>query len=344
MKKIVKPVLLTLTVVIATWLSFNLWIKYNTVKNVGMILYGNVDIRQVSLGFRVGGRIEKMLFEEGDKVKIGDVIAVLDKKPYEDSFNLFQAQVEESSALLGKMKAGYRDEEIAKEKANVAERRASFEFQEKNLERAKTLLDKNVISKQYYDEVWSHWNETKAALASSEEYLNLVMKGYRVEEITAAKAFKRAAEARLEQAKTSLADTEIRSPSDGIVLTRVMEPGAIVAAGQTVYAISLISPVWVRAYVNEPDLGKIYYGMPVEIYTDSAPDKPYAGHIGFISPEAEFTPKSVETPELRASLVYRLRIIADNPDRYLLQGMPVTVKLGKPSSRKNPEGSRQDSE
>jgi HlyD family secretion protein len=329
MKKIIKPVLLTLIAVLAAWLSIHIWMKYSTQKNSGLILYGNVDIRQVNLGFRVSGRVEKMLFEEGDKVKAGDVIAILDRKPYEDTVNLFQAQIEELTAILAKLQSGYRVEEIAKEKANVAERRASYELQEKNLERAKILFEKNVISRQAYDEVFARWNETKAAVDSANEYLNLVTKGYRKEEIIAAKAILRAAGARLEQAKTSLADTEIKSPSDGIVLTRVMEPGAIVAVGQTIYAISLISPVWIRAYVNEPDLGKIYYGMPAKIFTDSAPDKPYDGHIGFISPEAEFTPKSVETPELRASLVYRLRIIADNPDRSLLQGMPVTVKLEK---------------
>ncbi len=330
MKKIIKTVLLTLIVVIAAWLAINLWMKYSAQKQEGLTLYGNVDIRQVNLGFRVSGRIEKMLFEEGDKVKAGDVIAVLDKKPYEDTVNLYMAQIEEFTAILAKMRTGYREEEIAKEKATVAERRASYELQEKNLVRAQILLEKNVISKQAYDEVFARWNETKAALDSASEYFNLVNKGYRKEEVIAARAIVRAAEARLEQAKTSLSDTEIKSPTDGIVLTRVMEPGAIVAAGQTVYTVSLTSTVWIRAYVNEPDLGKIHYGMPAKIFTDSAPDKPYDGHIGFISPEAEFTPKSVETPELRASLVYRLRIIADNPDRNLLQGMPVTVKLEKP--------------
>jgi HlyD family secretion protein len=327
MKKIIKPVLLTLIAALAVWISIHLWIKYRAEKNDGLTLYGNVDIRQVNLGFRVSGRIEKMLFEEGDKVRKGDVIAVLDKKPYEDTVNLYQAQIEEFSAILAKLKTGYQTEEIAKEKANVAERRASYELQEKNLERAKILFEKNVIAKQAYDEAVSRWSGTKAALDSANEYFNLVSKGYRKEEITAGRAILRAAEARLEQAKTSLADTEIKSPTDGIVLTRVREPGAIVDAGQVVYTVSLTSPVWIRAYVNEPDLGKIHYGMPAEIFTDSAPDKPYVGHIGFISPEAEFTPKSVETPELRASLVYRLRIIADNPDKGLLQGMPVTVKL-----------------
>ncbi len=329
MKKIIRPVLFTLIAVIAAWLSIHLWMQHSAGKNGGLTLYGNVDIRQVNLGFRVSGRIGKMLFEEGDKVKVGDVLAILDKKPYEDSLNLSQAQIEELTAIFEKLKSGYREEEIAKEKANVAERRASYELQEKNLERAKTLYEKNVISRQAYDEVFARWNETKAALDSANEYLNLVNRGYRKEEIIAAKAILRGAEARLEQAKTSLADTEIKSPSDGIILTRVMEAGAIVATGQTVYTLSLTDPVWVRAYVSEPDLGKIHGGMPAKIYTESAPGKPYDGHIGFISPEAEFTPKSVETPELRASLVYRLRIIADNPDRGLLQGMPVTVRLEK---------------
>ncbi len=329
MRKILKPLLLALILLLAVWLAISLLLKYEYGANGTLTLYGNVDIRQVNLAFRVGGRIEKMPLEEGDKVMPGNVIAVLDKKPYQDSVNLYKAQVDESSAQLAKMQSGYRDEEIAKEKANVAERKASYELQQKNLERSKFLYEKNVISKQSYDEVVSRWGETKSALDSANEYLNLVSKGYREEDITAAKATLKAAEARLEQAKTSLEDTEIKSPSEGIILTRVMEPGSIVAAGQTVYTLSLTSPVWVRAYVNEPDLGKIYYGMPVKIYTDSAPGKPYNGHIGFISPEAEFTPKSVETPELRTSLVYRLRIIADNPDKGLLQGMPVTVKIEK---------------
>jgi HlyD family secretion protein len=112
-----------------------------------------------------------------------------------------------------------------------------------------------------------------------------------------------------------------------VLLTRIAEPGAIVAAGQTVATLSLNDPIWVRAYVPEPDLGKIWPGMPAEILTDSRPDRPYKGHVGFISPEAEFTPKNVETPRLRTDLVFRLRVVADNPDEGLRQGMPVTVTL-----------------
>jgi len=117
------------------------------------------------------------------------------------------------------------------------------------------------------------------------------------------------------------------APSDGFILTRAQERGAIVLADMTVFTLTLASPVWVRTYVNERDLGLISPGMPGKVTTDTAPDRPYSGHIGFISPTAEFTPKTVETRELRTDLVYRLRVVVDNPDGGLRQGMPVTVSL-----------------
>jgi HlyD family secretion protein len=154
-----------------------------------------------------------------------------------------------------------------------------------------------------------------------------------VEDIQEARANLAAAKARLAQTEINLQDTEIHSPADGIILTRVREPGAIVSAGQTVYTLQLLSPVWIRTYVSERDLGRIYQGMPADVYTDSQPAKPFHGQIGFISPVAEFTPKNVETTDLRTELVYRLRVIVDNPDNGLRQGMPVTVKLKlKPSA------------
>jgi HlyD family secretion protein len=143
----------------------------------------------------------------------------------------------------------------------------------------------------------------------------------------------REAEAALGVAKTNLRETEIFCPSDGIILTRIREPGTVVKEADPIYTLSLLSPVWVRAYVSEPNLGKIYPNMPAEIYTDTHGGKVYHGHIGFISPVAEFTPKTVETTQLRTDLVYRLRIIADNPDQGLRQGMPVTVKLLNPNAR-----------
>ena len=124
-----------------------------------------------------------------------------------------------------------------------------------------------------------------------------------------------------------LADSELIAPGAGEILTRARERGAIVSPGETVFTLTLSSPVWVRTYVNETDLGHVQPDMPAFVTTDSAPGKIYNGHVGFISPTAEFTPKSVETRELRTDLVYRLRIVVDNPDGGLRQGMPVTVRF-----------------
>ena len=133
----------------------------------------------------------------------------------------------------------------------------------------------------------------------SQADLALALAGFRVEDVQEARANLAAAKARLAQTEINLQDTEIHSPADGIILTRVREPGAIVSAGQTVYTLQLLSPVWIRTYVSERDLGRIYQGMPADVYTDSQPTKPFHGQIGFISPVAEFTPKNVETTDLR---------------------------------------------
>ena len=146
-----------------------------------------------------------------------------------------------------------------------------------------------------------------------------------------------AAKAGLASALTNLKDTQIFAPTNGTILSRIREPGSIVNVGDPVFTVAVQCPVWVRAYVSEPNLGKIYYGMPAEIYTDTTTLPTYKGHIGFISPVAEFTPKSVETTDLRTDLVYRLRVFIDNPDKYVKQGMPVTVKfrLDQPHTEEN---------
>jgi HlyD family secretion protein len=134
-------------------------------------------------------------------------------------------------------------------------------------------------------------------------------------------------QAAVQIAQDNMKYTEAYAPTDGIILTRIREPGTVVNPADPVYTLSVSSPVWIRAFVDEPNLGEVYYGMTAEIYTDIENGNVYTGTVGFISPVAEFTPKTVETTQLRTDLVYRLRIYADNPDRNLVQGMPVTVKL-----------------
>jgi HlyD family secretion protein len=292
-----------------------------------LTLYGNVDIRKVDLGFRVGGKISSIAFEEGDRVQSGQIIARLDNSPYQDALNLALAQQEQAAANLAKMKAGSRPQEIAQAEALVRERKATANNLEIEYKRLDSLLKINAIAHELFDNVNAGLTEAKARLATAEEGLKLAREGFRAEDIDAARAALHAAEAHSASARTQLDDTLSKAPDNGIILTRVEEPGAIVGIGQTVLTLSLDSPVWIRAYIEEPDLGRIHPGMTAQVYTDSRPQKPFSGHVGYISPEAEFTPKTVQTKELRTRLVYQVRIIADNPDHGLRQGMPVTVKL-----------------
>lgn len=292
-----------------------------------LTLYGNVDVRDVTLGFRIGGRIAEMRFEEGDRVRAGAVMATLDGEPAREELRLAEAVRDARRARLALLEAGSRAQEIERARAEVRGAAATHDNALRIFHRRKRLVAEDMISEQLFDDAEARMDETAARLAGARENLALAEDGFRDEEITEARAALAAAQARVERERTRLADTELRAPAGGVLFTRVEEPGAVVAPGAPVYTLVVDRPVWIRAYVSERDLGRIHPGLEAEVYTDARPDRPYTGQIGFISPQAEFTPKSVETPDLRTDLVYRLRIVVTEPDTGLRQGMPVTVRL-----------------
>lgn len=240
-----------------------------------LVLYGNVDVRQVDIGFRVTGQVKELFFEEGDVVYPGQLMARLDNTPYTSQLLQAQAQAESIQANLTNS--------------------------EKLLSRRQELIGVEGVSQENVDDALANRNVLQANLA--------------------------AAQAAVAVAKDNLAYTEALAPTQGIVLTRIREPGTVVNSAQPVYTVSISSPIWVRAYVSEPELGRVCFGMQAKIYLDTPGAPVYTGKVGFISPVAEFTPKTVQTTQLRTDLVYRLRIYVDNPDGILKQGMPVTVKL-----------------
>lgn len=302
------------------------WIGRDGRGGEGLRLYGNVDIRQVDLAFRVPGRIAAVLVDEGDRVKAGDVLAELDAQPYRDALAKATAERDAALAAMNKYHAGFRAEDIAQAKAEVAQLQAQVENADRLARRRKDLLKDAAVSVEESESAAYSRDALRAQLLKARKALDLQLAGYRAEDVAAAEASYRSAQASVETAETDLADTRIVCPSDGRVLSRVREPGAVVAGAATVLVVAVDRPVWVRAYVPEPDLGRVRPGMPMLVFTDSRPDKPYAGSVGFISPTAEFTPKNVETQALRTDLVYRLRVIVENPDDGLRQGMPVTVR------------------
>jgi HlyD family secretion protein len=289
-------------------------------------LYGNVDIREVQLGFRVAGRLQEMYFEEGDAIAAGDPLATLDDEPMTEALAVAQARVLEAQAGLDRANTGSRPQEIQGAEARVDEARSALDNANQELRRQKELTEKNLSSQRLLDSAVATRDQAAARLNANREGLALAVEGFRQEDIAAARAALAAALALKEEAETRYQDTRLYAPSAGVILTRVREPGSMLAVGAPVYTLSLTETVYVRAYVDEPHLGEVAPGAQVIIRTDSS-DREYQGQVGFISPRAEFTPKTVETPALRTDLVYRLRIVVPDADDGLRQGMPVTVEF-----------------
>ena len=323
MKKTLPLLIILVAVGVAGW-WFGPWRGVDD--SSGLTLYGNVDIREVKLGFRVGGRLEQMYVEEGDRVAAGDLLASLESTPQRQALAVARAQVLEVSAQLNLLRQGSRPQEVEQAQARVLEAEAAWENAQQELQRQSELLEKNMSSRRVVDNALSRRDQSAARLRQARQALALAEEGFRAEDIAAAEAALAGATARREQAQTALDDTQLFAPNAGFIMTRVHEPGAMLGVGAPVYTLSLMDKVYVRAYVDEPRLGQVRPGTRVSVTTDGA-GRSYSGQVGFVSPRAEFTPKSVETVELRTDLVYRLRIVVTDADAGLRQGMPVTVHL-----------------
>ena len=327
MKTVAKAVvLLIIAATVAAFLYQREQKKKSEPVSDSLTYYGNIEIRRVNLSFRVAGKIADVLAEEGESLTKGQTFAKLDAEPLEVDVQLAQAALDQARAALEKAENGARKQELEEARAQADECRATLELAEADLSRNENLIGKNAVSQSGYDASLSTRNVAKARLAKALANLELLEEGTRQEDLAAARASVAQAEAALARAKIAFQDAVLQAPNDGVVLTRVAEPGAIVAAGQTVATLSVRDVVWVYIFVEEPDLGKVAPGVEVEISTDSS-EKKYVGHVGYVSPEAEFTPKTVETPNLRTNLVYRARIVVETPDLGLRQGAPVSVKI-----------------
>lgn len=317
-----------------------LWMQRTGDDDGLLLLYGNVDIREVQLAFRQPGRVAEMAFDEGDAVTAGTRMAALDAQPYKEALAAAEADVRIAQAELDKLRRGLRPQEIAQAQEALNQALAVASDAERNYRRQSALLESGASSQRTVDAARAAHDQAAAGVKSARAALSQATEGFRREDIAAGEARLAAAEAARAQAATALADTELMAPSNGTVIARVREPGSMVASQSTVYSLSLNAPVYVRAYVNEPDLGRIAPGTRVRVRSDSS-DKVHQGQIGFISPRAEFTPKTVETTELRTDLVYRLRIVMADADPALRQGMPVTIEVdARPADSSQTKDSR----
>jgi len=323
-KKIIRPLVILL--LLALGAGFWWWYSGHSVQDEHhLVLYGNVDIREADLAFNNSEHIASMLVQEGDFVRKGQLLATLDRERFAAQEAASAAMVAVQKAVLARLLAGSRPEEIRQARANVSAAQAMLNDAQTTLKRQKRLFRKYAASKQALDDAQAAADKDRANLKVAEEALKLAIEGPRVEDIDAARAKLRSDQAQQELAREVLKDTSLYAPSDGIIRNRILEPGDMATPQAPVFTLARSNPVWVRTYAPETLLGKLALGMSAEVSTDSYPGKTYRGWVGYISPTAEFTPKNVETPELRTRLVYQLRVYVCNPENELRLGMPATV-------------------
>jgi HlyD family secretion protein len=292
-----------------------------------LVLYGNVDIREIQAAFNANGPITRMLVQEGDRVRQGQLIAEIDDTRYKAALDQAEAQMHYQEQLLARTLAGSRPEEIAQAKATMQALEVVYQNNEINYRRAAALAQTGAGTVRQRDDAKAAWDAAREQYEAARQAYILAVKGPRAEDIAAQRAAYEAAQATVALDRRALADTKLYAPADGIVENRILEPGDMASPSTPVFTIALTNPLWVRAYVPETELGKVALGTRATVTTDSFPDRSYSGWVGYLSPAAEFTPKTVESPELRTRLVYQLRVYVCNPGGELRLGMPATVRI-----------------
>lgn len=295
-----------------------------------LVLYGNVDLRQVNLSFNDSERIAEVLVQEGAKVTRGQILARLDTSRLRPEAATAEAVLEAQQAVVDRLHHGSRPQEIAQAQANVVSAKAdqvNAAQQWTRLTALTKLTTGRAISEQDLESAKAAMDSAMAHLSVAEKALDMSKIGPRKEDIAQGEAQLRANASQLQLLLRQLADSELAAPCDAVVRSRLLEPGEMATPQRPVFNLGILDPKWVRAYVSESELGKIHAGMSASVTTDSYPNRALSGWVGFISSVAEFTPKAVQTTELRSNLVYEIRVFVKDPQDEMRLGMPATVLL-----------------
>lgn len=322
-----KRILLIMIIGLAAFGGYYYYMQKQQPGEMGLRFHGNVETRTVTLGFRFLGQITQMTRDEGESVDKNETLVTLDDSTLRYGLEEVNAKIAAEEARLDKLKNGFRKEEITEADSMVKEAKAALRKAKDIYQREQALIKNRATSEEKLVNARLNYEQAEAALQKSEALYRLRRSGYRIEDIRVQEALIASLHASKRKIEADLEDMILRSPVKGVILNRFKEPGAIVNAGERVLEIAKSGEYWVRAYMDEPYLGEVNEGDKVLVHTDRG--KSYEGRVGFISPIAEFTPKNVETRELRSDLVYRFRVIVNTPDSQIRQGMPVTVEIIK---------------
>ena len=322
-------IVVVLAVVVALAAGAWWWLGHKPPRHE-LALYGNVDLRQVDLPFNNADRISEVLAQEGDHVRRGQVLARLDTSKLGPQLAQAQAGADAQAQVVLRMHNGSRPQEIGEARANTAAAQAEALDAEAKYKRLKALWDSSqgkAMSRQDLDDARTSADSATARAVAQQKSLELTVAGPRKEDVAQAEAQLKADEAQVAVLKRQLADADLVAPLDAVVRSRIAEPGEIASPQKAAFSLAIVDPKWVRAYVSEPDLGLVHPGEAATVTVDSFPHRSFQGWVGFISPTAEFTPKTVQTEELRSSLVYEIRVFVRDPGDVLRLGMPATAHL-----------------
>ncbi|KLE06011.1 HlyD family efflux transporter periplasmic adaptor subunit [Aliarcobacter butzleri] len=323
-----KKLTIALIILLISFISYKIYSNILLKNENNLTFYGNIDTRTVNVGFRFLGKIENITKDEGEIVKKDEVLVKLDTASLEKSLEELNEKIFASKLELSKLQTGYRQEEILEAKAAMEEAIENLNKTKDTYNRQTNLFKTKSTSEENFTISQLNYKQALATLDKAKALYELRKNGYRNEDIKIQESNLKSLEIQAEKIKIDLNDSVIKAPVDGVILTRFKEIGAITNAGESILEIAKTDEFWVRAYIDEKNLGNIKPGLKMSIQTDSRSEN-YEGVIGFISPVAEFTPKNIETQELRADLVYSFRVIVKNPDDKIRQGMPVTLKIAQ---------------
>ncbi|WP_323669272.1 HlyD family efflux transporter periplasmic adaptor subunit [Aliarcobacter butzleri] len=321
-----KKLTIALIILLISFISYKIYSNMFLKNENNLTFYGNIDTRTVNVGFRFLGKIENITKDEGEIVKKDEILVKLDTASLEKSLEELNEKIFASKLELSKLQTGYRQEEILEAKAAMEEAIENLNKTKDTYNRQANLFKTKSTSEENFTISQLNYKQALATLDKAKALYELRKNGYREEDIKIQESNLKSLEIQAEKIKIDLNDSVIKAPVDGVILTRFKEIGAITNAGESILEIAKTDEFWVRAYIDEKNLGNIRPGLKMSIQTDSRSEN-YEGVIGFISPVAEFTPKNIETQELRADLVYSFRVIVKNPDDKIRQGMPVTLKI-----------------
>jgi HlyD family secretion protein len=320
------PVMLAVSLIALTGCDGS-WPWGDRKKNSVIVLSGTVDAHEVDLSFQVPGRILHLDTDEGRAVEIGAQLAVLDPRDYELALARSRAQAASAEKVLAALKAGSRVQDVRSAEAALRQAQADLQFASAQRERTAKLVADHFLPLQQLDTANDLLDVARAKVEQARQGLSLLREGPRKEDIARASADLDAANTLAATAQQQLSYTRLTSPVAGIVSVRQAEQGQFVAAGQPVFRLAELARPWVRAYLDEKDLPRVKLGQSAQVQVDGLPGKQFAGHLTFVSPEAEFTPKTVETRALRVDLVYRVKVEVDDAAGQLKIGMPADVRV-----------------